>query len=103
MSCEDLTEVPSGNPWCNFLQLKAQQEFFNTLMAYKLKIALDNCDIKEGMPGQAGNYPMVSPSIEYSSLAAVLRKYQWHFIKAHRTGLNLVYADPKVSIAITKY
>jgi len=41
MNCEDLTEVSSGNPWCYFLQLKAEQEFFNTLMAYKLKIAQD--------------------------------------------------------------
>ena len=55
------------------------------------------------MPGQAGNYPMVSPSIEYSSLAAVLRKYQWHFIKALRTGLNLVYTVAKVSMETTKY
>jgi len=103
MNCGDLTAVPSGNPWCIFLQLKAQQEFFNTLMAYKLKIALNKYNIKAGMPGQARNYPMVSPSIEYSSLAAVLRKYQWHFIKAYRTGLNLVSTDLKVSMAITKY
>ena len=72
-------------------------------MAYKLKIALVIWIIKVGMPVQAGNYPVVSPSIEYSSLAVDLRRYKWHFIKAHRTGLNLVSTDPKVSISITKY
>jgi hypothetical protein len=33
--CEDHHQGHSGNPWCNVLQIKDQQEFFKYSMAYK--------------------------------------------------------------------